>query len=308
MIDRRTFSLGVGAVAAVVAARPALAQKAFSMPEKGPWTGGGLLKRGGGVLHYVTLGDATSAKPPVILLHKLGGWVADWRFVAPALAEGRRVIAFDLPGHGDSRWLGDAPYIQTLGETAALLVGAFDEMGLAQVDLLGTSLGGCVGVPLAAYYPERVNKLALISSALGGHRSLAEIKAAVDDVQRGTLFTEQGDPLPNDASVSTSIMGLVHAGPISAEQNSSRKQAGRWIQPSERGVAIADLKGMLKRVQARTLLLYGDHPNGYLRFRADAEAALRDSRTEVVPNSGAFVIQDNPPAAAAALKRFLDMG
>lgn len=302
------FSFGIGVVAAAAGAAPAMAKIAFADPGKGPWTGGGLLRRAGGALRYVTLGDESSAKPPVVLLHKLGGWVADWRFVAPALAEGRRVIAFDLPGHGDSRWLGDAPYIQTLAETAALIVGALDELGLGQVDLLGTSLGGCVGVPLAVHFPERVHRLALVSSALGGARTLAEIATAIDGPQKKALFTAAGDPLPTDDRVSAKTMGLINVGRINAEQNASRKQAGRWIQPSERGVAITDIRGLLKHVAARTLLLYGDRPNSYLRFRADAEAALRESRTEFVPNSGAFVIQDNPPAAAAALKRFLDVG
>jgi pimeloyl-ACP methyl ester carboxylesterase len=303
MIDRRTFSLAAFAAVAVSGQR-AKAQVAYSEPGNGPWTGGGLLSRAGGSLRYVTLGDPRSTKPPIVLLHKLGGWVADWRHVAPALAEGRRLIAFDLPGHGDSRWLGDAPYIQSLSETATLIVGALDEMGIDKIDLIGTSLGGCVSVPFAAFFPERVRSLVLISSALGGKRTLAEIKVAVDKKQ-GAMFTAAGDPLPNDAALSAKIMGLVHAGPIAAEQNASRRRAGRWIQPSERGVGITDIKGLLTRVSAHTLLVYGDQPSGYLRFREEAEAALGNSRTQYVPNSGAFTMQDNPTGTIAILKPFL---
>lgn len=306
MIDRRSFGLALGAIAAV-SASGAGAQIAFSGPIKGPWTDGGQLQRAGGVLNYATIGDASSVKPPVILLHKLGGWLADWRHVAPLMMDGRHVIAFDLPGHGDSRWQGPAPYIQTLSETAALLVGAFDEMGIAKVDLIGTSLGGCVAVPLAAHFPERVHKLALVSSALGGARTLAEIKTAVDAGQT-SFFTAAGDPIAFDASVSKKIMGHVNGDVINAEQNSSRKQAGRWIQPSERGVAITDIKALLKRIESPTLLLYGENPNSYLRFRADAEAALKTSRTEIIPNSGAFTNLDNPKATAAALLRFINAG
>ena len=303
MINRRLFNLA--AVAAVGAsASSAMAQIAYSEPGKGPWTGGGLLQRAGGRLHYVTLGDAHAAKPPIILLHKLGGWVADWRFVAPALAEERRVIAFDLPGHGDSRWLGNAPYLQSLAETAALIVGALDELAIEQVDLIGTSLGGCVSVPIAAFFPERLRSLALVSCALGPKRTLAEIAAAIDEPQK-KIFTPRGDPIPNDASVTAKVMGAVNAGPISAEQNASRRRAGRWIQPSERGVANTDIKGLLARVKTRTLLLFGDKPNSYLQFREGAEAALSTSQTRYVANSGAFVMQDNPAGTAAALKLFL---
>jgi pimeloyl-ACP methyl ester carboxylesterase len=305
MIDRRTLTLGMGMLSAATLAAPqAMAQIAFSEPGVGPWKNSALLRRAGGVLHYAELGNPQSSLPPVVLLHKLGGWMADWRFVAPSIAETRRVIAFDLPGHGDSRWDGDPPHIQTVGETASLLVGALDELGIAQVDLVGTSLGGCVSVPLAAHYPERVRNLALVSCALGGGRTLAQI--GVLDKAETTIYDSNGLPFPMDASVAVRIMGLVHPGPINADQNASRRRAGRWIQPSERGVALANLLGLLPRIAARTLLVYGDQPNGYLKFRTGAEAALKHSHTVIIPDSGAFVMQDNPPATAAALIAFLN--
>jgi pimeloyl-ACP methyl ester carboxylesterase len=69
---------------------------------------------------------------------------------------------------------------------------------------------------------------------------------------------------------------------------------------------VTDVKGLLKRIQAPTMLLYGERPNGYLRYRKDAEAALKDVRTVFVANSGAFVMQDNPPETAKKLIEFLD--
>jgi pimeloyl-ACP methyl ester carboxylesterase len=312
VISRRDLNKGLGlfAAGAFVASQAEAAgttgtQPAMPVPPKGPWTKSGLLQRAGGQLHYATLGPDNSGKPPIVLLHKLGGWIADWRHVAPALAQGRQVIAFDLPGHGGSRWSGPAPYIQTLGETAALLVGALDEMGIAQVDLLGTSLGGCVSVPLAAYYPERVRRLALISSALGGARTLAEIAEKIDGPQKKT-FDAQGYPLPYDSALLAKVFGMVHVEPMGAEGNDSRKVAGHWVQPSERGVGITDCKGLLKRVSAPTLLLYGDKDPDYIKFREGAEANLQHSRTAYVPNSGAFVIQDNPPEAAKILADFVN--
>jgi pimeloyl-ACP methyl ester carboxylesterase len=308
MISRRNLTKGLGLFAAggVLASR-AHAQVAYADVPKGPWTESGVLQRAGGKLHYAKIGVADSNKPPAIVLHKLGGWMADWRHVAPLLAKDRQVIAFDLPGHGDSRWEGPAPYVQTLGETAALLVGAFDEMGLSQVDLLGTSLGGCVAVSLAAFFPERVHKLAIISSALTRARSLATIAEKIDEPQK-KIFDANGAPVPNDAKLLSKVFGIVNIEPISAEGNSSRRQAGRWIQPSERGVAITDIVANLERVEAQTLLLYGALDPDYIKFRVAAETALKRVRTAYVPNAGAFVIQDNPPAAAAILSEFLDKG
>jgi pimeloyl-ACP methyl ester carboxylesterase len=310
MINRRDFARGAGvlAAAASIGASPALARTArvaAPVPPVGPWTAFGKLRRAGGVLNYATLGPQDSGKPPVVLLHKLGGWMADWRFVAPALAQGRHVIAFDLPGHGGSKWDGPVPYIQTLSESAALLIGALDELGIDKIDLLGTSLGGCVGVVLAALWPERVNRLAVVSSALARRRSLAEVKVGIDQKQTA-LYDKNGLPVPTPRELLKSIFGTVHTSPIWEEGVESRKAAGLWIQPSERGVAVTDLPGALKRIEAPTLLVYGQFDNTYLRFRAAAEAALRNSRTEIVPDAGSFVVQDNPQATAAVLSRFIN--
>lgn len=307
MLNRRDVAKILG-LTGTLGAFPALAAPAASTAPsapKGPWTRQGELRRAGGVLHYAVIGDPVPGKPPIVLLHKLGGWLSDWRFVAPMLAQGRQVIAFDLPGHGGSRWDGPAPYIQTLGETAALLVGAFDELGFASVDLIGTSLGGCLAVPLAAFWPERVRKLALVSCALGTHRSLAEIATAID-AKQGALFDTKGDPVPTPPQMLADIFGIINTGPINADGILSRKAAGRWIQPSERGVAITDIAGTLKRIEAPTLLVYGDRDKAYPKFRPTAEAALRNGRTAIVANSGAFVMQDNPPATAKVLRAFVE--
>jgi pimeloyl-ACP methyl ester carboxylesterase len=313
MFSRRDFavSIGLSGAGAMVAAgssvsaeRPAPAV----VPPKGPWTSVAQLPRAGGVLNYAMLGPQDGGgKPPIVLLHKLGGWLSDWRFVAPALAQGRRVIAFDLPGHGGSRWNGPAPYIQSLGETAALLVGTFDELGLEQVDLIGTSLGGCLSVPLAAFWPERVRRLALVSCALGGKKTLAEIHEAVD-VKQKPLFDAKGLPVPTKPDLLTQIFGIVNPDRINEDGIASRKAAGHWIQPSERGVAITEIKGTLKRIEAPTLLLYGQFDKAYVKFSADAKAALKTSQITFVPNSGAFVMQDNPPATADILSRFVNEG
>ena len=50
--------------------------------------------------------DARDAPPALLLLHGVPETSSCWRDVAPALADGRRVLAPDLPGLGGSTWWG----------------------------------------------------------------------------------------------------------------------------------------------------------------------------------------------------------
>jgi pimeloyl-ACP methyl ester carboxylesterase len=313
LINRRTLGIGMGLVAAASLAKGAEAQTPsapgapaapFKMPPQ-PWTGGGFIQRSGGRMHYVTLGEDKAGHPPVVLLHKLGGWVSDWRLVAPAMAQNRKVIAFDLPGHGDSHFEGPAPYVQTLGESATAVIGALDELEVDQFDLVGTSLGGCLSVPLAAFYPERVRRLAVVSSALVAKHSLASIRSTMD-ISEKKIFDADGQPIPFEAALLTKTFGMVHPDSMSAEGNASRVRAAHWLQPSERGVFAFDIVGTLKRIECPTLLLYGDRDPAYTKFRAAALAELKHGVTESVPDSGAFVMLDNPAPTAMMLNRFLD--
>ena len=60
-------------------------------------------------LRYLDLGSGDG--PPVVFIHGFGADLNSWMFTQPALAERRRAIAFDLPGHGGStKKLGAAVY------------------------------------------------------------------------------------------------------------------------------------------------------------------------------------------------------
>src|SRR5215470_722092 len=58
------------------------------------------IEAGGRRLRYLELGERTQI--PILLLHGFGADLNTWMFTQPALADGRRVIALDLPGHGES--------------------------------------------------------------------------------------------------------------------------------------------------------------------------------------------------------------
>ena len=58
------------------------------------------VKVNGITLHYLDWGPADA--PPVVLLHGITGHARVWDHLAQRLAPGRRVLALDQRGHGDS--------------------------------------------------------------------------------------------------------------------------------------------------------------------------------------------------------------
>jgi esterase len=92
----------------------------------------------------------------VILLHGMAGRSDTWDGVAGALiAAGRRVIALDLRGHGHSARAASYPLPDFSTDVITLL----DQLEVAQVDLVGHSLGGFVALSVAAQQPQRIRRL-----------------------------------------------------------------------------------------------------------------------------------------------------
>jgi pimeloyl-ACP methyl ester carboxylesterase len=103
---------------------------------------------------------AAGSGRPVVLVHGLGDSHRTWDRIVPALAQTRRVLAPDLPGHGLSE-RPDASY--TLDWYSHMLARWVDAMGLEDVDVVGHSFGGGVAQRLLLDLPGRVRRLALVA-------------------------------------------------------------------------------------------------------------------------------------------------
>lgn len=117
------------------------------------------LEAGGRRFAYVDMG---AGDPPILLLHGFGGDYSSWMFNQAPLAEGRRVIALDLPGHGgSSKDVGDGSVAAVAGAVEAV-IGA---LGIGRCHLVGHSLGGAVALAIAAKRPSETASLTLVASA-----------------------------------------------------------------------------------------------------------------------------------------------
>jgi pimeloyl-ACP methyl ester carboxylesterase len=99
--------------------------------------------------------------PALLLLHGIGDSSETWREIIPILARTHTVIAPDLLGHGRS----DKPRADY--SVAAYANGMRDLISVLGVDratVIGHSLGGGVAMQFAYQYPERCERLVLVSS------------------------------------------------------------------------------------------------------------------------------------------------
>jgi pimeloyl-ACP methyl ester carboxylesterase len=99
--------------------------------------------------------------PPVVLIHGMLNSSSHWRSVALNLAREHLVVAPDLIGHGDSA----APRGDySLGAHAASIRDLLAAIGVERATIVGHSLGGGVAMQFFYQFPQRVERLVLISS------------------------------------------------------------------------------------------------------------------------------------------------
>jgi pimeloyl-ACP methyl ester carboxylesterase len=103
----------------------------------------------------------TGSGPALLLIHGIGDSCDTWRDIIPLLARDHTVIAPDLLGHGRS----DKPRADySVAAYANAMRDLISVLGIERVTVVGHSLGGGVAMQFAYQYPERCQRLVLVSS------------------------------------------------------------------------------------------------------------------------------------------------
>jgi pimeloyl-ACP methyl ester carboxylesterase len=240
-----------------------------------------------------------------------------WQQVAQRLASRYTVIAPDLIGHGDSATpRGD----YSLGAHAAVIRDLLAVIGVDRATFVGHSLGGGVVLQFFYQFPQRVERLALVSAGGLGHEVSPLLRtAALPGVK--ALLAAGAHPRVLDAIRETGVR--------MRERGSSKgiylEAIARALRPLERPGAreaflqtlrsVIDVRG--QRVSAvdrlyilggfPTLIVWGERDNTIpLSHGRAAHEAIPGSRFETLPRAAHFPHLEDPAGLAAVLQDFME--
>jgi pimeloyl-ACP methyl ester carboxylesterase len=277
-----------------------------------------------GPIHVV---DHGGDGPPMLLVHGLGGSLLDWRDVAGPLARTHHVWSIDLIGFGRTPLAGRSATIaanQEVVDRVAEQVG-----GGRPVVLVGNSMGGLISIIEASRRPQRVAALVLVDPVLprtgGGRVSLmlaaAFLVMATPGVGpwlvRGRARRRGAERLVDDVLRLTTV----DASRISAQTREAQIELTRWRhdqgQPDRAFVDATrslvqwlrhprTMESHIRRVQAPTLLVHGDHDRLVSMAAAAAAASLRpDWSLRVLANTGHIPQLERPETFVEVVEGWL---
>jgi pimeloyl-ACP methyl ester carboxylesterase len=135
--------------------------------------------------------EVWGAGEPLILLHGGVAGIVMFGSNLAALAEGRKVIAVELQGHGRTADIHRPLSFEAMADDVAALMKHLD---IERADLMGLSLGGGVALQAAIRHPELVRKLVVVSAPCKREGWYPEVRAAFD--QMGPAAAESMDRSP----------------------------------------------------------------------------------------------------------------
>jgi pimeloyl-ACP methyl ester carboxylesterase len=254
--------------------------------------------------------------PPVVLIHGMLNSSSHWHEVAGGLVDHHTVIAPDLIGHGDSA----APRGDySLGAHAASIRDLLTAIGIDRATIVGHSLGGGVAMQFFYQFPQRVERLALVSSGGLGREvgpllrtaALPGMSALLSLTIHPRLLEAlwQGGAKLRAREIGTGAYLQAVARALQPLQNADSRQA--FLQTLR---SVIDVRG--QRVSANdrlylletvpTLIVWGerDHTIPLAHGRA-AHHAIPGSIFRTLPRAAHFPNLEDPEGLSAALLDFI---
>jgi pimeloyl-ACP methyl ester carboxylesterase len=253
--------------------------------------------------------------PAVVLLHGFADTGDMWASAATALAHDHTIVVPDLRGMGLSAHP-DAGY--TKKNQAVDIAGIMDALKIDKAALVTHDIGNMVGYALAVQYPERITRWMVIDAPLPGIGNWEEIKqspllwhfnfrgpdeerlvAGRERIYLDRFYNElSADPKKIDEATRQHYTAL-YARPHAIHD--AFEQFGAFNQDALDNKALLAEKGKLPMP---VLAAGGEKSMGKTQAEILALVATHVS-SDVIPNSGHWIMEENPAATVAMMTKFL---
>jgi haloalkane dehalogenase len=266
------------------------------------------LEQDGLRMHYLDEGEGD----PVLCLHGEPTWSFLYRRMIPVLAAVARVVAPDYFGFGRSDKPTAAEWY-TFDRHSASIRRLVEELDLRRMTVVVQDWGGPIGLRLAVEQPERVERLVILNTGVGGGRPPSEtwlrfrevVRAAGGDFQPGRLIrTAAVRGLADDAVAA-------YDAPFPAPESKAGVLAFPEQVPTEpehpNTAPLMAIREALASWEKPVLVLFGDSDP---IFRPEVAEAIAERipgalPSELVENAGHFVQEDAGEEVAARIVEFL---
>ena len=258
----------------------------------------------GETLAYLTMGNPDGT--PVVLVHGYTDNARDWVPLVPYLSRHFRLILLDLRGHGRSS-KPDCCY--TLPDFAYDIVLLLDSLGIRKADIVGHSLGSIIAQIYAETWPERTDKVVLISSTGGPPPGTPPSKPKFDFAAQIRQLHEPLDP-------ESPFMVSWWDSPTPVDPDFIRRQRidsaaiplRVWLAVLDQGLGdVADLQRTLPRLRAPALLIWGSQdPIMEPEVRTTLRQALPHAQVKIFQGLGHNPFWEDPRGCAAVINAFLE--
>ena len=269
-------------------------------------------------LHGHRLSYRTGGTGPVLLLiHGITNSSSSWDPVAAQLATRFTVVAPDLLGHGASaKPRGD----YSLGASASLMRDLLVALGHERATIVGHSLGGGIAMQMAYQFPERVERLVLVSSGGLGRAVTPVLRAVALPAAEYVLPLLASQPIVNAGAklggwvqqvglrIGADIAEMA-AGFASLQDIEARRAfvhtARSVIDISGQRVSATDKLYLAEAVP--TLVVWGDRdPMIPVHHGIEAHELMPGSRLEIFAGAGHFPFNDDPMRFVRVLREFME--
>jgi len=239
---------------------------------------------------YHEWGDAENPRV-VICVHGLARNGRDFDALAQTLVATHRILAVDMPGRGESEWLRDADdyvfptYLTTLTALVA-------RSGVQQVDLVGTSMGGLLGIALAAQPGSPIARL--VVNDVGPTIDSAGLQRIGSYVGLVPIFDTYVEIETYVRTISAPFGSLTDAQWAHLTRSNVRQQDDRrWVLVYDPKIAVplgrasspTDMWPLWDAIQCPTLVLRGAQSDLFSQATAQA-MATRGPRPRIVEFAG----------------------